>query len=65
MERHQQLKKLRTEYYHKSQEVLNLRTRIEDLEREIQRDCDHVWEYDDSERGGRSWHICRKCKKYR
>ena len=42
MERHQQLKKLRTEYYHKSQEVLNLRTRIEDLEREIQRDCDHV-----------------------
>ena len=64
-EKQKRLVDLRTMYYQKTQEILRLEGKIEALERDVQRTCDHEWEYDDSERGGRSWHQCRKCKKYR
>lgn len=63
---HQILKDLRTEYYGKIAEVHKLKNRIDELEEIIQNNCEHEWEYDDTERGGgRSWYICRKCGRYR
>ena len=61
----QTLSELRVLYYRKIQEVKDIDKQIEILERRIQQACDHVWEYDDSDRGGRSRYVCVKCNKYR
>ena len=50
-EKQKRLVDLRTMYYQKTQEILKLKGDIEALERDVQRTCDHEWEYDDSERG--------------
>ena len=56
---------MRKKYHTKLIELEKLKVNIEELEKDIQDRCTHDWKYDDSERGGRSWHVCHKCGKYR
>ena len=61
----QRLKALRKEYYAMERELYVLSREISTLEKTIQSKCEHEWKLDDSERGGRSYHLCSKCGAYR
>ena len=56
---------LREEYYAMKRELDALSREISTLEKTIRSQCEHEWEMDDSERGGRSYHVCCKCGTYR
>lgn len=61
---HEQYMRLREEYYRKYAELESLKEQLDIAQLQMQKDCEHEWEADDS-RGGRSRHSCTKCQKPR
>lgn len=61
----EEVKALWTHYWGRKKEADRLHDLIKKKEREIQRNCEHEWERDWSDRGHRSHHECKKCGAYR
>ena len=61
----QQLVDLQHEYLVVTKELHVLAKEIAKLEQRIRQGCEHDWQVDDSERGGRTYHSCIKCGMFR
>lgn len=61
----QSLQHLRKHQQARVHQVNALKTRIRQVEENVQRTCEHVWEKDWNNRDDRSHYDCKKCGKFR
>ena len=61
----ERLRCLKNTLWQKRREIRDLENEIDEVKQRVQSQCDHEWVFDDSARGGRSYHMCKHCDAYR